>query len=654
MCGIAGFLSVETEDRAEMVTIAASMTAALAHRGPDDRGLWTDVEAGIAFGQQRLAIVDLSLAGRQPMVSTCGRFVISYNGEIYNAPELRGELAAAGHNCVWRGHSDTEVLLEACARWGIEGAVRRTNGMFAFALWDRRRRVLHLARDRMGIKPLYWAQIPGRILFGSELKALRRHPAFAAEIDVNALAAFMRHGYLPAPHTIYCRARKLEPGAILSTKAGQKPTILRYWDMADIASATLSSSFDTCDEGAMAELEVLLMDSIKRQMVADVPLGVFLSGGVDSSTIAALMQAQASRPVRSFTVGFENKAYDEAPYAKALAEHLGTDHTELYVSAAQAREVVPSLPRIFDEPFADASQIPTFLLSKLTREHVTVALAGDGGDELFAGYRRYLQVERIERLMRMPRFLRRTTVLALHAFSPKGWDRALGLLSPKFSARRFGDRLHKLADLLEVPETSLYHRITGLWPEPSAIVPGGVEVDEPAMPDARLSALERLQYNDVVTYLPEDILAKTDRASMAVGLEVRVPLLDHRVVEFASRLERRLKLRKGKSKWLLRQVLYRHVPEHLIERPKMGFSIPIDSWLRGPLRDWAEALLSAKRLSDEGFLDPTPVQRAWSAHILGTANHADRLWCVLMFQAWLEAQRASPERAPLRAVRVAA
>jgi asparagine synthase (glutamine-hydrolysing) len=614
------------------------MTAAIAHRGPDGDGAWVDAETGVGIGQGRLAIVDLSQAGAQPMISACGRYVVSYNGEIYNAEDIRPELLAAGKR--FRGHSDTEVIVEACALWGVEATIKRLIGMFALAIWDRQQRCLMLVRDRLGIKPIYWAQDGDRFWFASELKAIRAaRPDWQPALDRNALASYLRLNYVPHPHCIYKGVAQLPPGAILALDSAGEPRQTRYWTLEDIARDGQAARLAGDEREAVDRLDDLLTDAVKRRMVADVPLGAFLSGGIDSSTVVALMQKGESRRVRTFSIGFHEDGFDEAGHAAAVARHLGTDHTELYVDWRQALEIVPRLPDMFDEPFADSSQIPTHLVSRMTREHVTVALSGDGGDEMFAGYNRYLNARAAETVLEnVPRQLRAIGAGMLESVSPAAWDRVGRVAPAALRPAHLGDKLHKLAGALRESSQTLFRRLVSEWPDPDSIVQDGHEY-RGLFWDEELAAqvpdyVERMQYLDTLTYLPDDILTKVDRASMAVALETRVPLIDHRVVAFSWRLPPALKLRGRTGKYLLRKVLYRYVPQHLVERPKMGFSVPIDTWLRGPLRDWAEDLLDPRAMRSDGLLDPGPIQHKWREHLAGRRNWQHPLWNILMFQAW--------------------
>ena len=638
MCGIAGLWDIAAATPADALRrLIQAMSDTLIHRGPDDGGLWIDEAAGIGLGQRRLSIVDLSPAGHQPMVSACGRYVIVYNGEVYSHEEMRPELVARGIR--FRGHSDTEVILEAMAAWGVEATVARLIGMFAIAFWDRQERTLTLIRDRLGIKPVYWSFAGGRLLFGSELKALRADPGWTPEVDQQAVASYLRLNYVPAPRTIYKDVRKLEPGCFLTIRAGAEPVETRYWDARAVARAGMAAPFALPDRELTDQLEVLLKDAVGRRMIADVPLGAFLSGGIDSSLVVALMQAQSTGRVRSFSIGFEEAGYDEAPHAKAVAAHLGTEHTELYVSSAHALETIPRLADWYDEPFADSSQIPTFLVSEMTRRHVTVALSGDGGDELFAGYNRYfLGAALWRKLGWLPAPLRRGVAGAIRAVPVSAWDGLAARLPRRLCPPQLGDKAGKFADIVGLADAgAVYRRLVSSWEEPERLM-SGVAEPRGALWDEGIARefpelVSQMQFKDLVTYLPNDILTKVDRASMAVALEARVPILDHRVVEFAARVPLAARIRDGQGKWLLRQVLDRYVPRALIERPKMGFGIPLDSWLRGPLRDWSESLLEPSSLAEAG-LDPAPIRRVWAEHLGGGRNWQYRIWTILMLQAW--------------------
>jgi asparagine synthase (glutamine-hydrolysing) len=578
------------------------------------------------------------------MISSCGRFVLSYNGEIYNAPELRAELEATGRK--FRGHSDTEVMVEGFTVWGVRQTVERLIGMFAFGAWDRTTRTLTLVRDRLGIKPLYWGHVDGSLVFASELKTLRLVPGFEGEIDRDALAAFLRYSYVPAPRSIYRGIGKLTPGALLECHADGSIKQSAYWSLGDVAARGQAALLDVPDEQAETMLETLLADSVRRRMVADVPLGMFLSGGIDSSTVAALMQGSSPRPIRTFTIGFHERDYDEAAHAKKVAAHLGTDHTELYVTPAEAQAVIPKLQEIYDEPFADSSQIPTYLVSEMTRRHVTVALSGDGGDELFAGYNRYGQGFALAKAMRvLPQRLRQAMAGAMTLVKPGAWDAALRAVPGHMRPRLGGDKIHKLARVLLENPAGFHRRLAMQDMDGPPLVEGAAEPDgalyASGVRERFADEVAWMQYVDTLTYLPDDILTKVDRASMAVALEVRVPLLDHRVVELSWRLPRRFKLRGGASKWLLRRIAYKYVPKPLLARPKMGFAVPIDEWLRGPLKDWARDLLDPTALKREGLLAPSPIAERWDEHQTGARNARDFLWNVLMFEAWRAAHRSS-------------
>ena len=656
MCGIAGFLDERRFIPEEAASIARGMADAVAHRGPDDAGVWLDGKVGIALAHRRVAVIDVSPAGHQPMPSASGRYVIVFNGEIYNHLDLRRRLETRFPNaCSWKGHSDTETLLAAVDCWGPEEALQAAVGMFAFALWDREDRTLYLIRDRIGEKPLYYGRQHGVFLFGSELKSLAAHPAFARNIDRDALTLLLRNGYIPSPWSIDKGVRKLPAGTYvkIAADAAQKgvdelPDPQPYWSLRNVVEAGQARPFECTPEDAADALHDVLLKAVRRQMVADVPLGAFLSGGIDSSTIVALMQAQSDRPVRTFTIGFDQPGYNEAEYAKAVAGHLGTEHTELYVSARDALDVIPRLPVLFDEPFADPSQIPTFLLAGMVRRRVTVALSGDGGDELFGGYDHYLQILRLRRVLsHVPMPLCRLGAQAIETVLSRGPDR---LLSHVFRRIPMGHgwlplkaKAHKLARLMECrrPE-QLYVRRISRWLNPDAVtvVRGASEpatiLTEPASWPHVPEFASRLMAVDMLSFLSECILVKVDRAAMGVSLETRAPFLDHRVVEFAWQLPLSVKIRNGRPKWILRRVLDKYVPKRLVDRPKAGFLVPLAAWLRGPLKDWAEALLDERRLHAEGFFDPKPVRQKWNAHLSGHEQWDDHLWSILMFQAWLE------------------
>ena len=629
MCGIAGIL--DPRATGDIGRFARQMTESLIHRGPDGGDVWVDSGAGFALGHRRLAIIDLSEAGHQPMVSSCGHLVLSYNGEIYNAPELRAELVAKGR--VFRGRSDTEVIVEGAAEWGLTSLLPRLIGMFAFALWDRRDRRLTLARDRFGIKPLYWSDDRGRFLFGSELRALTAHPEFDREIDRNAVAAYLRFCYVPSPQSIYRAAHKLEAGHILEISAGEAPRLKPWWRLADTVREAHAKPFAGSTEDAVEALGDLLRDAVRRRMVADVPLGALLSGGIDSSTVTALMQAQSDRPVKTFTIGFDQPGYDEAQHAREVATHLGTDHHELILTADEAIAVIPKLPQMYGEPFADSSQIPTYLVSRMARQHVTVALTGDGGDELFAGYNRYIEAAgRLRPLWALPGPVRRVIATGLNALPTRLWPRLLPSLP------QAGDKMAKFSGAISVGQNGFYKHVVSTWQDPETLVSNASESWASAWGEAEAlcpDPVERMQYLDAMTYMTDDILAKVDRASMAVSLEARVPLMDHRVAAFAWSLPMHMKLADGQGKYLLRQVLYRHVPREMFERPKQGFAVPIGEWLRGPLRDWAGDLLTNAAIRQRGLIDPQIVATIWSEHQSGRIDHAARLWAIINLQATL-------------------
>jgi asparagine synthase (glutamine-hydrolysing) len=631
MCGIAGLVAVKPA--ADIGRRTRAMIDAIAYRGPDGADVWTDAEAGVALGHRRLAIVDLTPTGAQPMVSADGRWVISYNGEVYNAEAIAARAEMAG--LMRRGTSDTEIIVESVARRGLDATLADLNGMFAIALWDRATRTLHLVRDRLGIKPLFYAMGRQSFGFASELKSFDA-AGLAFPLDEASVASFLRFGYVPVPHTIYRGVAKVRPGEIVSIGTGGEVRRRTYWSLDDVATRGLAHPFSGSDADAIDALDTLLADAVSCNMISDVPLGAFLSGGIDSSAVVALMVAGKRGPVRTFSIGFPDFGYDESPYASAVAAHLGTAHEELTVTAADALAVVPQLAEMYDEPFADSSQIPTYAISKMTRARVTVALSGDGGDELFAGYNRYtLAGGQLARLARLPTGLRRGAAAALHAVPESAANLAARMVPARLRPAQPADKLKKLAEVLRLDGDAIYLRLVSQCPDPAALTQGLIEhpiaMHWPA--GAHGGSLERMQLFDTATYLPDDILQKVDRASMAVSLEVRPPLLDHRVVEFAWTLPSHMRIRNGETKWLLRRVLDRYVPRSLIERPKMGFGIPLASWLRGPLRDWAEDLLDPQRFGG-GLLAPAPVHRLWSEHVSGSRNWAYALWTVLMFEAW--------------------
>ena len=650
MCGLTGFFHPSGLQAESARTHVTTMANRLLHRGPDDGGVWLDADAGIALGHRRLAIVDLSAAGHQPMLSHSGRWALAFNGEIYNHLELRRQIRHALPGSSergpddWRGHSDTETLLACIEAWGVERTLQATVGMFAISLWDRQRRELHLARDRMGEKPLYYGWQGETFLFGSELKALAEHPSFRREVDRDAVALLLRHNYVPAPHSIWQGIAKLEPGSWLTVSASQRDVDpKKYWFLQAVAEEGQRVGFHGDIEIASVELERVLDDAVAAQMVADVPLGALLSGGVDSSAVVALMQARSGRPVRTFSIGFHDKQFDESAHAAAVAAHLGTDHTELFMTAGDVLDAVPRMPAIYDEPFADSSQLPTSLVMSLARQQVTVALSGDAGDELFGGYNRYLLVPKLWRMLRLcPAPMRRLFGGVLLSASPAQWDRLAAPLARILGQAMIGNKLHKLGQRLRHVRSAddLYLSLVTEWRDAEQMVPGSVrsrnllarQGDWP-----QLGGIEnRMMAMDAMTYLPDDILVKVDRAAMASSLETRAPFLDHRVVEFAWRLSLGHKLGQGEGKAVLRRMLYRHVPKTLIERPKMGFGIPLDSWLRNDLRDWCEDLLSVRALKESGLVDPEPVRAAWSQHLSGKHALGYRLWSVLMLQAWAQ------------------
>ena len=639
MCGVVGFFQPGGFTPREARAVSVRMAEAISHRGPDDGGVWLDSGMGIALAHRRLAVIDLSHAGHQPMLSPSGRYVITFNGEIYNHVELRQEVDSRSPSVIsWRGGSDTETLVAAIECFGLRSALQLSVGMFAFALWDRQDRTLFLARDRMGEKPLYFGWQNGVFLFGSELKALEAHPAFEREVDREALVLFLRHNYVPSPWSIYRGIKKLEPGAyakvavaVTPARVGMLPETHCYWSLRDAIATGEERPLEGNAEEAVEAVYDVLAHAVAQQIGADVPLGAFLSGGIDSSTIVALMQAQSSHAVKTFTIGFDDGRYNEAVHARAVAKHLETDHTELYVSAQDALDVIPRLPALYDEPFSDASQIPTSLVAEMTRRHVTVALSGDGGDELFGGYTRYLRMRDLCNILSpVPTPVRRGVAHAI-ASVPAHWGSGSGVFN----------KARKLAEIIDFEtEEQLYLGFISHWRSPALIVRHALEpvtcISDPWMWPKTPVLENRLMAIDALTYLPDDILVKVDRAAMGVSLETRAPFLDHRVVELAWRLPLSVKIRRRQSKWALRQVLYRHVPKELVERPKMGFGVPLAAWLKGPLKDWAESLLDERRLRDDGFFCPGPIRDRWAQHVAGQRQWDRCLWDILMFNAWFD------------------
>jgi len=639
MCGIAGFWSAK--DTAEPAVVLAEMTDALAHRGPDDQGVWFDPATGVGLGHRRLSILDLSQEGHQPMFSATGRYAIVFNGEVYNFKEIRSRL----HHQRWKGNSDTEVMLAAIEEWGLEGAITRFIGMFAFALWDRHEKQLHLVRDRVGIKPLYFGCSKGVLFFGSELKALQAHPDFTAEIDRSSIAQMLRYSYIPAPQAIFAKTYKLSPGNIATfISPTSDPAMKQYWSVQQVASDGANQQFAGEEHECLSRLDALLRDAIKLRMIADVPVGAFLSGGIDSSLVVALMQSVSNRSVRTYSIGFDDPSYNEAHHAKVVAEHLGTSHNELFLTPEEALQSIPDLPAYYDEPFADASQLPTLLVSKLARTEVTVALSGDGGDELFGGYTRHMWLAKIAKINRVvPSFAR--AVLCRRLGQATGdWElsgRVISYLPPLLRIRNIGAKTSKLVPLLLLNDTDeMYDRVITTWCDATEVVCGAGEARPVfrSLSENALDTFSNVMLKDLVGYLPDGVLTKVDRASMAVALEARVPLLDHRVVEFAWSIPVQWKIRSGKGKWLLRKLLSKYVPTRLFERPKSGFGVPIGTWLRGPLREWASDLLNENKLRREGFLNARRVTAVWNAHLNGHGDWQQHLWCVLMFEAWLQKQ----------------
>lgn len=653
MCGIAGILNSRGITTDQLDHEILQMISALEHRGPDDSGTWLDIDFGLALGHRRLSIIDLSPEGHQPMTSASGRYIAIYNGEIYNYLEIQKDLISKRHS--FRGHSDTEVMLAAFDEFGPKESIKLFNGMFALVVWDRSNKEILLASDRMGKKPIYYGWVGKSFVFASELKALYQLDGFDNEIDRSSVALLMKYNYIPAPYSIFKNIRKLQPSSLvtipfrsLNDKYPTLPEPERYWSIKEVAENGTLDPFHGSENNIIDNLDSLLSDAVGKRMISDVPLGALLSGGIDSSLVVALMQKQSNRPVKTFTIGFHEKAYDEAPHAKAVAAHLKTDHTEIYVSADDALEVIPLLPQMYDEPYADSSQIPTYLVSKLAREHVVVALSGDGGDEIFGGYLYHSMLPKMwNKISRLPLLLRKLVAGFLLFPTEQSWDRcarSLNVLFPSiYKQRNFGNKVHRVAAIMDSScPLDFHHGLVSHWKETRHLVNN---YEEPSTqfstPETlpKLNSLnEVMMWLDSITYLPDDVLTKVDRASMSVSLEMRNPLLDYRIIEFSWRLPLSFKIRDNQGKWILRQLLQRYVPKHLFERPKTGFGVPIDSWLRGPIKEWAEALLDEKRLKEEGFFNPDLVRKIWAEHQSGKRNWKSQLWNVLMFQAWHESR----------------
>jgi asparagine synthase (glutamine-hydrolyzing) len=632
------------------------MALALLHRGPDFGDIWVHAETGVGLGHRRLSILDLSPGGNQPMISACGRYVIVFNGEIYNYREIRRQLETEFGVTQWRGHSDTEVMLAAISHWGVEKSIKRFNGMFAFGVWDREDRVLYLARDRFGEKPLYYGWVGKDFLFSSELKAFKKYPGWKGEVDRDALVLLLRYGYIPSPFSIYQGIQKLPASSLLKISwnpaehSFARPEIQEYWSIKTVAKNGIANLSQASENDLVEELEEILSDSVKIRLESDVPLGAFLSGGIDSSTVVSLMQKISPRPVKTFSIGFHEEEYNEAGHAKEIAKHLGTEHHEYFLTPEETLNIIPKIPSIYDEPFADASQIPTFLVSQFARQHVTVCLSGDGGDEFFGGYKRYLWAKYFQkRINRFPAFFTNASAGFVSYIPARVWDRLLSpvkaFLPGELGGSYFGDKLHKIAEIIKGSEKDFFYKsLISHWRQTDNLVVGGTEPLtanwEGLFAPNGLKLLDQMMLTDMFLYLPDDILTKVDRASMAVSLEARVPFLDPRIAEFAWKVPEKMKLHKRSGKMILRQVLYRHVPKEMVERPKMGFGVPIDSWLRGPLKNWGEELLNEERLKTEGYFNPTMIREAWKQHQSGRRNLQFKLWNVLMFQAWLEKNEA--------------
>ena len=640
MCGIAGLWQKNEKNLKSRIT---KMTDTLSHRGPDDSGIYVDKKNCIALGHRRLSILDLSPAGHQPMKSFSGRYIIVYNGEIYNYHEIKKELEIK-YNIKFKSDSDTEIILSCIEIWGLKKSLQKFNGMFAFALWDKKIEKLYLVRDRIGIKPLYYGIQNKTLLFASELKAIRVNKSFQPILNRDALTLFFRHNYIPTPYSIYKGIKKLTPGYFVTIDKNLNMQLECYWDIYKITENNIKNLTTLSRKEAISRLENLLLDSVKKRMISDVPLGAFLSGGIDSSTIVALMQAQSNIPIKTFTIGFYEKKYNEATFAKEIAKYLKTDHTELYLTYQKAMEIIPKLPNIYDEPFSDSSQIPTFLISQLAHKDVTVSLSGDGGDELFGGYKRYFLTNKIwNKIKLLPHFIKRDIIKLISVIPPERWNTLLNnfnfIIPKKLHQTLYGDKLYKLLDILNKPSDSqLYKALISHWKYPENLVINSKEpntvFDNKKIDKNINNFTDKMMFFDLITYLPDDILVKVDRASMSMGLETRVPILDHRIVEFSKKLPLSLKIKEQKSKWILRQILYKYVPKKLIERPKMGFGVPINDWIKGPLKEWAEDLLNENKLKQDGFLNFELIRKRWQEHINQKRNWGGWLWDVLMFQSW--------------------
>ncbi|OED36845.1 asparagine synthase (glutamine-hydrolyzing) [Chromatiales bacterium (ex Bugula neritina AB1)] len=637
MCGIAGIINSTAQSPERLRNLATKMATAINHRGPDGDGIWTDADNRVALAHKRLSIVDLTPSGAQPMISHCGNYIMVYNGEVYNATEIAAELRKTG--TIFRGTSDTEVILGAIAQWGLNETIEKLIGMFSLALWDIRTKTLTLVRDRLGIKPLYWSFVNDTFIFASELKALLHHPVCPREVNKGAISSYLQKCYINGPDSIYCGVHKLLPGHLLTLVSGKSPKIREFWSMSNVAKSGTDNQFDGSIEEAEAHLEALVKSATSMRMLSDVPLGAFLSGGVDSSLVAALMQHESSKPIKTFSIGFEDSQFNEAPHAAEVAKHLGTDHTELYVTPQNAMDVIPNLHTIFDEPFSDPSQIPTYLLCKMTRQHVTVALSGDGGDELFTGYERYFTVNNNSAILKQPRIIRNTGARILNSISPVWANRMRTILPGRVSHLLAGHKIHRIPPALRDGQlATLYQSTLAHYSQPNNLMLSDEEIDDPVYQQAQSikfkDSFSLMQFIDTLDYLPGDILTKLDRTSMATSLEARVPLLDHRIVEFAWTLPQIYKAGNGEGKRILKNVLYKHVPRNLIERPKMGFGVPIGQWLRGPLNSWAEDLLSHDSLKSTGILDPNIIRKHWNQHKKHQVNWEYHLWDVLNLQSW--------------------